>query len=227
MVREEALKIAKPILFNTDMVRAIQGGRKTVTRRVIKFDPNLPIAQDKYGIWHYCDMVGNLLPSEEIPEDKPLYQVGDILYVRKTWAAWSRTFGIAPTLHYKADGEDLPGVKWRPSIHMPKETARVFLRVTDVHMERLQDSFFKIGSTIFALLREGVDIGEHCRECIDTYGSPCCIDDESECGMLDEVRGDFSDLWNSTVKESDIYKYGWAANPRVRVIEFERIEVTG
>lgn len=133
---------------------------------------------------------------------------------------------------YKAENPDYPvnvGVGaygWKPSIHMPKEAARIFLRVTGVHAERLQNSFFKSGSTIFALLEEGVDIGEQCRECIEAYGSPCCIDDESECGTLDEVLSDYSDLWNSTVKKSDLAKYGWAANPWVWVIEFERVEVS-
>lgn len=172
--------------------------------------------------------------GKETRRVKAAYQVGDLLYVRETWQYVDE--GIAGDDNagyvYKAseNGKDWEtgseDWKWRPSIHMPKEAARIFLRVTDVRVERLQDSFFKIGSMIFALLREGVDIGEHCRECIDTYGSPCCIDDESECGVLDEVRGDFSDLWDSTVKESDIYKYGWAANPRVQVIEFEKLEVT-
>ena len=86
-------------------------------------------------------------------------------------------------------------------------------------------SDLKSGNTIFVLLMEGVDIGEQCRECIDTYRTPCCIDDESECGILDEVQL-FSDLWNGIIKKSDLDKYGWNADPWVWVIEFEKVEVT-
>lgn len=235
MKREEALQIAKPILFNTDMVRAIQGGTKTVTRRLIK-----PRFRENECGFFTATIAGQLFLCYSDEDDnetrrvKSPYQVGDILYVRETWCKLTDRKEQFPddeddmlTFCYKSD---YPAnmwymAKWRPSIHMPKEAARIFLRVTGVRVERLQDSFFKSGSTIFALLMEGVDIGEKCRECIGTYGSPCCIDDESECGTLDEVRSDYSDLWNSTVKKSDLDKYGWTANLWVLVIEFERIEV--
>lgn len=229
MTREEALKVAKPILFNTEMVRAIQGGTKTVTRRVLKNqDPerafDYDYVNDPDGIARevdlICDMGNNVL---EAMVNKIPYFVGDILHVRETWCK-GKFRGEEERYYYRADNK-IPHCMWHPSIHMPKEAARIFLRVKKISVERLQDSFFKSGSTIFALLMEGVDIGEKCRECIGTYGSPCCIDDESECGTLDEVRSDYSDLWNSTVKKSDLDKYGWAANPWVWVIEFERIEV--
>lgn len=229
MAREEALKVAKPILFNTEMVRAIQGGTKTITRRVLKNqDPERAFSYDYVndtdGIARevdlICDMGNNVL---EAMVNKIPYFAGDILYVRETWCK-GKFRGEEEQYYYRADNK-ITHCEWHPSIHMPKEAARIFLRVTNVGVERLQDSFFKSGNTIFVLLEEGVDIGEQCRACIDTYGSPCCIDDESECGTLDEVRSDYSDLWNSTVKKSDLAKYGWAANPWVWVIEFERIEV--
>lgn len=237
----------KPILFNTEMVRAMLDGRKTVTRRVIKFDTAYPNA-----VRPVENPVGLMTASKII---RPPYQVGDTLYVRETWKRFSgMLYGWENGTYiplddfegyqYKA-GEQCICTKgynplcggfedqksdihfddnWHPSIHMPKEAARIFLRVISVRVERLQDSFFKSGSTIFTLLREGIDIGEQCRDCIDTYGSPCCIDDESECGTLDEVRSDYSDLWNSTVKKSDLDKYGWDANPWVTVNKFERIK---
>lgn len=192
----------KPILFNTDMVRAIRAGHKTVTRRVVT--PR------------HCDSAFNV-PC------KPPYRPSDTLYVRETWAAWSRTYGAVPVLYYKADGDAPDGIKWRPSIHMPREAARIFLWVADVRVERLQDSFCRHGSAILLLQREGIDIGEQCRDCIKAYGSPCCSDDDSECGVLDEVRGEFSDLWDSTIKPADRDLYGWTANPYVWVITFERI----
>lgn len=226
MTRIELLERAKPILFNTEMVRAILGGRKTVTRRVIK--SRSPKA---CGFYVTFDSNNNFEEVYDYDEDEAMYEspqsrlhIGDILYVRETWCKGNFR-GEEERYYYRADNK-IPHCEWHPSIHMPKEAARIFLRVKEISVERLQNSFFKSGSTIFTLLGEGVDIGEQCRECIDTYGSPCCIDDESECGTLDEVRSDYSDLWNSTVKKSDLEKYGWNANPWVWVIEFERVEVS-
>lgn len=124
----------KPILFNTEMVQAILAGRKKVTRRAMKDVPCF-LARDNDGKLYVEDDFGNEYPAE----DRCQYKAGDILYVRETWAVWSIAYGIAPTLRYKADGENLPGIKWRPSIHMPKEAARLFLKVKAVRVERLQD----------------------------------------------------------------------------------------
>lgn len=238
----------KPILFNTEMVRAILDGRKTVTRRVMKPQP-LFYTGRKYVFadevcpkkWEDCD---NIISTYK-------YQPGDILYVRETWAPIYTGKGpdFVAGYMYMADegrmtvedydcvhpdGKDWtwPG-RWYPSIHMPKEAARIFLRVTDVRVERLQDSFSKPISPIFELLAEGMDIGDDCRECIEDYGNPCCVEtiDEDgsnmyggECGLLDDVRTEFSKLWDSTIKPKDREKYGWSANPFVWVISFERIE---
>lgn len=199
----------KPILFNTEMVRALLDGRKTATRRIIKLPP--------------CGFFEN-----EPPRVIPPYQPGEILYVRETWAEWTggyvyRADDVSPYPHAFVD-------RWRPSIHMPKEAARIFLRVTNIWAERLQTSFNEPTSPILAVREEGVDIGDTCRECIEAYGWPCCVDalDEDgstigECGMLDEARGDFSDLWDSTIKPADRDRCSWAVNPWVWVIEFEQI----
>lgn len=248
----------KSILFNTEMVRAILDGRKTVIRRVLKTEKYIPddavFGYTGFTPKGYISCRGTFVDengNKRYGENyiKMPYQIGDILYVREAWnkgyfensdseysnECWFEEASVQDgdylkaltTYVYRADfkwqDEINLGMKWHPSIHMPKEAARIFLRVISVRVERLQDSFFKSGSTIFTLLREGIDIGEQCRDCIDTYGSPCCIDDESECGTLDEVRSDYSDLWNSTIKKSDLDKYGWVANPWVWVIEFERI----
>lgn len=230
----------KPILFNTEMVRAILDNRKTVTRRVVKL---------KYSNTHlemFTNKYGTLLieKQNEEPgvttirnpdgttthtllacvEKTPPYSPGDILYVRETFFEHKGRF------YYKADGkhETLAKLgitfKWHPSIHMPREAARIFLRVTDVRVERLRESFFQCGPTIIHLQKEGVDIGEQCRECIEAYGSPCCIDSESECGMLDEVRSSFSDLWDSTIRPGIRALYGWGGNPWVLVTGFERCQ---
>lgn len=116
----------KPILFNTEMVRAILDGRKTCTRRTLKHPfivhPNGYITKPR-GNENLC------------PYDPP-YQPGDILYIRETWKK-------APNGYYYYEDwqrDDIADVtKWKPSIHMPKEAARIWLKVTDVRVERLQD----------------------------------------------------------------------------------------
>ncbi len=122
----------KPIIFSTEMVRAILDGRKTQTRRVIKPQPE--------------SMKDGKLP-------KCPYQPGDILWVRETWYYEEHMHELTagdpdlPSGRYKhryickASDPDYPvGNKgWRPSIHMPREAARLFLLVKAVRVERLQD----------------------------------------------------------------------------------------
>lgn len=178
----------KPILFNTEMVRAILDGRKTVTRRVIHI-PN-------YGYF-----------MTEPPRVVSRYQTGDILYVRETWTILPVTpgdnFRPSGVYYYKADGDMRPDRYrdngWHPSIHMPKEAARIFLRVQDVHVERLQEI------TGAECVREGIP-----QESLKEVGEAFTV-------------GQFADLWDSTVKPADLPRYGWDANPWVWVIDFERI----
>ena len=180
----------KQILFNTEMVRAILSGRKTQTRRIVKNQSLTEECLKKCG--------------------KPCYP-GDTLWVRETWTVWSRTFGTMPAFHYKADGEDLKNVKWHPSIHMPKEAARIFLRVTDICCERLQDI------TEQDARAEGLvtDQPEDGRTNINFMCSVDCLQGSA--------RGKFALLWNSTIKKTDLPRYGWDANPWVWVISFEKI----
>lgn len=217
----------KPILFNTGMVRALLDGRKTVTRRVVK-PQHLCVLDSQYHQEH------PETPDKVLLEKlcQPPYQPDDILYVRETWQE-KRGGGYlykvdtvnSFDLFVTPDGRVVSEIPWRPSIHMPKEAARIFLRVTDVRVERLLDPFFTNKAAIFVLQNEGIDIGEHCRQCINHYGSPCCIDHEEddECGILDDIRGDFSERWDAAIKPADRALYGWAANPWVWVIEFKRI----
>lgn len=137
-----------PILFNTDMVRALLEDRKTVTRRAMKY-----MAHDVYkaacfgGRW--VEEMKRENPPRSVVEwyckefKRPPYQPGDILYVRETWCNANKP-EFEPDYYYFADTkyvEDYypPEWKWRPSIHMPKEAARIFLRVKDVRVERLQE----------------------------------------------------------------------------------------
>ena len=204
-----------PILFNGDMVRAILDGRKTVTRRLIKPKQLIGILPDKckngmpekflkekkYMFKPYCDMTDTELIKTSY---NPPYQPGDILYVRETWSEGYEE----GTYIYRASDKlaGLPTFKesskliYHPSIHMPKEAARIWLKVTDVLVERLQEI------TSEQICREGVEV---------EY--PHVLNGE-------EKRYAFSTLWNSTIKKSDLDRYGWDANPWVWIIEFERCE---
>lgn len=202
-----------PILFNTEMVRAILDGRKTCTRRLVKPQPDekhiypLGIVTDStekkdvgcfgFGIDEY---------GGSVQYAKPPYYPGDILYVRETWGEGYEE----GTYIYKADDKlaNLPRFSesskliYHPSIHMPKEAARIWLKVTDVRVERLQEI------TIDEIRREGLEPRFKVK---DKFSG-------------DIARGRFLELWNSTIKKSDLDRYGWDVNPFVWVIEFERCE---
>lgn len=207
----------KPILFNTEMVQAIQAGRKTQTRRVAKLlcglDPRedgLPPGEFEFfisprsGAVHWED----LLRSVTI-DGKRIFapcMPGDILWVRETWNYGEGEY------RYKADDEMPDGwhtTAWRPSIHMPREAARIFLRVKDVRVERLQDC------------GDGwcVDIE---KEGVKTPQNPILYVNDDK--FHDALRAEMKKLWDSTIKPADLYEYGWNANPWVWVIEFEKCE---
>lgn len=204
----------KPILFNTEMVRAILDGRKSCTRRINK-DANDYVVPDMdfydsdkrtYAVHNYADKehTDKLSITERTCPICP----GDILYVRETWHKYTKRVGKGENCHlaefygYKAsvaNSEDADE-PWKPSIHMPKEAARIWLKVTDVRVERLQEI------TSEQICREGVEV---------EY--PHVLNGE-------EKRYAFSRLWDSTIKKSDLDRYGWNASPWVWVIEFERCE---
>ena len=207
----------KPILFNTEMVRVILDGRKSCTRRIIKPQweecPHCKYVHkeyiyDKLAENIYCASCGYPL----VPERRAPYQPGDILYVRETWehfeccccegdehgncyrepqqSVLNKRCGC---YMYRATDEIYGDARWHPSIHMPKEAARIWLKVTDVRVERLQDM----------------------------------TDDDAEaegCFDYTSTALGFPDVWDSTIKKSDLDSYGWDANPWVWVIEFERCE---
>ena len=224
----------KPILFNTQMVKAILEGRKTETRRIVLPHPvGLLYRMQNSSCWPGC-----FADSMSERVCKPRYQPGDILYVRETWQqvyetesfpkAANGVYGIRDLIPnfdriskveagisgesstdqmprrmkyyvFKASeirfaNEDAQ-ILWRPSIHMPKEAARIFLRVTDLFPEPLKNI------TYFDCLAEGIPYRQ----------------------MEDDIIRDFAELWNSTIKPVDRAAYGWDANPWVWVIKFERI----
>jgi hypothetical protein len=203
----------KPILFNAEMVRAILDGKKTCTRRIVKG----AIPDD--AMWGYtmftpkgCVSCRGVYADEYGEKFFRLpYQQGDILYVRETWQFLyeldDNEQPVEETGKYYYAATDITlfntyvdenGVKhdyvpWKPSIHMPKEAARIWLKVTDVRVERLQDM----------------------------------TDDDAEaegCFDYTSTALGFPDVWDFTIKKSDLDRYGWDANPWVWVIDFERCE---
>lgn len=148
----------KPILFNTNMVKALLDGRKTVTRRVVKPQPIAEVRElyrkDDTDIWRSYGV-------DWWYEFRAPFIPGDILWVREAWGTASDLLGSAPGPVYRADytGNELRELqekhyRWHPSIHMPREAARIFLRVTEMRAERLQD----IDDA--GVLDEGLEIGD-------------------------------------------------------------------
>lgn len=199
----------KPILFNTEMVRAILDGRKTVTRRIIKpqpLDKPLVFHDPEEGMNIVCHVEGMNVLLNYFPP----YQPGDILWVRETWNGdWCDHY------IYKADGGSAVSAgyasepKWRPSIHMPRDAARIFLRVKEVRVERLQEI-----DNAGALL-EGCD---------GRCSSPADGDLSDWQKDYDFSVDKFASTWDHTIKPADHAIYGWYANPWVWVIEFECVK---
>lgn len=216
----------KPILFNTDMVCSILDERKSTTRRIAK------------GVYPYSEYGGfatrikgeltGPVSEENIIKLKAPYQLGDILYVRETWAFQccidcmniyeddSCMIGKTSTIHedkdsvsegcyiYKAGHAQPNRITWRPSIYMPKTAARIWLKVTDVRVEWLHDM------TLDDFLSEGVVIRP------EAFNGP-------ENAYM-QAKSEFTRIWDSTIKKSDRALYSWDANPFVFVTEFERKE---
>lgn len=227
----------KPILFNTKMVRAILDGKKSCARRIIKPQweecPNCKYVHKEYIYDEleknvYCARCGYPL----VPERRAPYQPGDTLYVRETWCEYGDLNGSDQIIdgtekyYYRADGEnptpynyflvhrngydelrDFPA--WHPSIHMPKEAARIWLKVTDVRVERLQECG---KGWCLDIVKEGV---------VTPQDPILYINDDA---FHDALREEFRQLWDSTIKKSDLDRCGWDASPWVWVIEFERCE---
>ena len=191
----------KPILFNTEMVKAILEDRKTQTRRAIK----------NIRAYH----------KDGTPGNRPLWKPGDVLYVRETWSWMNAMDCGSPCLGpcnqyngeygcfiYKATNNIFTD-GWKPSIHMPREAARLFLKVKDVRIEHLQDCG-----------REwccGIE-----KEGVRTPQDPILYTSDDK--YHDALRAEMKKVWDSTLKPVEIDRFGWAANPWVWVIEFEKME---
>lgn len=204
----------KPEIFNTEMVRAILDDRKTNTRRMVKVPNDVEFAW-KHELDNTYTFKREKGTASEFFTVKAPHKVGDIIYVRETWSDYPQYY-----IWYKADfplhwdakdtehGEEVhieaDNVKWKPSIHMPKEYARLFLRVKDVRIERLNEISEE----------DAIKEGLLCVEEDDGVWYP----DYTKLGRLYKyAKSSFHTLWES------IYGNGSFDNRYVWVIKFEQI----
>lgn len=211
----------KPILFNAEMVRVILDGIKGSTRRIVKgFIPNDAVwGYTAFTPKGYISCRGTFADGYGEKFFKLPCEPGDILYVRETWehfeccccegdehgncyrepqqSALNKSCGC---YMYRATDEIYGDARWHPNIHMPKEAARIWLKVTNVRVERLQEI------TIDGIRNEGI--------------SSMAV----HAGDMEIALKEWKNLWNSTIKKTDLDSYGWEANPYVFVIEFIRID---
>lgn len=184
---------SKPILFSTPMVQAIFDDRKTQTRRIIKPQPKDDLSFLGWKLPEYVQVAFGRGVKTDSLHKFPFGQVGDVLWVRETWQNSENNVYY----HYKADFTE-PGKGWKPSIFMPKDAARIWLKITDVRVERLNDISAEDSQ------KEGITWNQG---------------EEWEAKYQNAYSYKFKMLWESINGEES-----WNANPWVWVIEFERIE---
>ncbi len=210
-----------PILFNTDMVRAILNGRKTVTRRAVKkYIPNDAVfGYTAFTPKGYISCRGTWDDGYGEKFFKLPCQKEDILYVQETWKIHALNPGFCMMIKYKVDNfcniqarfspvrfdkfQKFDKKKgWQSPYFMPKEAARIWLKVTNVRVERLQEITDKGAE------KEGAQPQNPFDYDVNEWAN----------------KENFKKIWNSTIKKSDLDRYGWDASPWVWVIEFERCE---
>lgn len=192
----------KPILFSTPMVQAILSGHKTQTRRIVKQNE--------------IDKIANCILSNHHISLICKYKIGDTLWVRETWqqecVPVSDDFGVGfkatGNYLYKANGSMLPPKssslsfsKWKPSIFMPREACRLFLEVTNIKVEKLQD------------ISEQDAIKEGCIRNNKPHNGWCFMDG---IYSTDTPEYAYECLWKHINGEQS-----WNYNPYVWVIDFK------
>lgn len=194
----------RPILFSTPMVQAILEGRKTQIRRVTKMQPGEGEGYEDLGNGEFAYISNG---GMSVPYTCPYGQVGDILWIRESFSKVE--FKDKPILYLFKANPDHQSMKWKPSIHMPKVAARIWLRITNVRVERLQDISEEDAKA------EGIDelFDSSVEERWKNYGL------EPYNKPLNNPASSFMTLW-WRINGMD----NWDANPWVWVIEFERIE---
>lgn len=211
----------RPILFSTPMVQALLEGRKTQTRRVVKYPAEeylLAGLLTDYSVRFIPEPAFNHLPYKYVkcPYGKP----GDLLWVRESFCFnrfdWKDLLarGSKAGISFKADQLSKNKLlKWKPSIHMPKAAARIWLRVTEVRVERLQEI------TEADAKAEGVEniMGTHYSPAYANYSETA-----NDCPYFINPRHSFNSLWQSIHGPES-----WQANPWVWVVSFEVVSTTG
>lgn len=204
----------RPILLNSEMVKAVLDGRKTQTRRAVKF----PFRDKSFG----CELSGNELAGEIAAgnyRNCPFGQPADRLWVRETFG------DCGVRLVYRADSDDGAACmvkRWTPSIHMPRDASRITLEITGVRLERLQD-ISEADAKAEGLAEITKDGGLFKFGIPDRDGYPGTDDKgwpwhEWERNPVDA----YCKLWQSIYGAES-----WQANPWVWAIEFRRVEVSG
>lgn len=209
-------KQMRPIIFSTPMVQAILAGRKTQTRRIAHV-PNYiheGINIMDWGLskhpffdgkeWRYHVQV-DVDECATVGMRNPYGKVGDILYVRETWCWDYKDYPERTEKYYfyKADTPEnylASGERWYPSIHMPRAAARIFLKITDISVERLQDITEEDAQA------EGVE-----KSFAYEYGTPDGL------GSASTWRAGFKRLWGNINGEGS-----WEQNPWIWKISFEQ-----
>lgn len=205
-----------PMLFSTEMVRAIISGNKTITRRAVKksnTDCTSPLAELDFNdavrdnIFNVKDQYLKVLRPIDDTMHRVFckYYIGDIIWVRETWQNHGRPDISESPFIYRADKPDSIAkiLPWKPSLFMPKEACRLFLQITSVKVERLQEI------TNEQALKEGVKVIEKDEAYFDYL---------EQAGSYATPRGSFSSLWCKINGQAS-----WDANPYVWVIGFKKI----
>lgn len=203
----------RPILFSGPMIRAILSGQKSVTRRVMKTQPQKAPVDVVDGVpsWDSpTNYAGEVQMNTQHGKPCPYGKPGDRLWVREAWAQINvaQAPGESWVVYRQCDNRTDYGGPWRPSIHMRRRDSRILLEITDVRVERLQDI------TEDQAEAEGVEgCIPSCPGPYDEHGNPEC-----DCMNLTYVQS-FQALW-----ENINGRKSWDANPWVWVMEFKRIE---
>ncbi|MFZ4569719.1 MAG: hypothetical protein ACOYM0_01155 [Bacteroidales bacterium] len=218
---------AKPIIFSTPMVQAILKGRKTMTRRVIKYKKEITDPQIGWTTFTPDGMfsVRGIHSSGEFGESffNMPYKKGDVLWVRETFAPiviedYAGDGKDKYTWFYRADPDsdellnNMEDCTWKPSIYMPRVACRIFLEITGVRIQKLQN----IKS--LDAINEGIEPVKYISETGGPgYRGYKCYFKDNGFPMVDPVAS-FGSLWASINGIES-----WQANPWVWVIEFKKL----
>jgi hypothetical protein len=205
-----------PILFSTPMVQAILEGRKTQTRRVVKVEmPENVTAIDRYNKTGQFTLWENRKIVKQIGEC-PYGQPGDRIWVRETWAKPLEDYAFKAD-HPTSILKQLRKGLWKPSIHMPKTAARIWLEIEEVKVERLQDISEEDA------IDEGIHVKYWGGDKTQPYAYRPTVPSEELVTDYDRTPEEsFQKLWQSINGGES-----WEANPWVWVVKFKVLSTTG